>query len=98
MKKYNYKRAKEIVSKEKENGAIAARLYMSGDYFWTAGEIWNNDDGFVVDLDDEELTIGGINGSTWATPMLEVEFDGYTQNYSCHDDGESDPGSRPLWI
>lgn len=98
MKKYDYQKAKEIIEREKDEGAIEASLYMSGDYFWTAGEVWNKDEGYIKNLDDEELTIGGINGSSWATPMLEVDFGEYTKNFECHDGGDSDWRKKPLWV
>ena len=61
---------------------------MHEDWFWTAGAIFEDGE-YQVDLDNKDLTIGGIDGSYWATPVLQVEYkDGTTKIYHCHDNGE----------
>ena len=97
MKNYDYNKAKTLIKQEEKNGAKSAVLYMSEDYFWTGVEIWNNEEGYQEDLDDPELTIAGIRGSRWATPMIEFDFEDYKKTFECHDNGKSD-GVKPLWV
>lgn len=86
MKKYNFERAKQLI--EKHPDAVSASLGMHEDWFWTAEEIWNKESGFVI----TDGPIGGINGSSWATPTLQLRFeDGTDKMIPCHDAGESDP-------
>lgn len=96
MRNYDYKKAKEIIYDNQSKGLERASLYMSEDYYWTASEVWNDKEGYKVNLDDEELTLGGLRGSTWATPMLELEFEDHTRNYPCHDGGEIDYSTKPI--
>lgn len=70
--KYDYKKAKMLIEKEKKN-IKEALLGMREDWFWTA-EIVFEDDKYVIDLEQKNLTIAGIDGSFWATPVLEITY------------------------
>lgn len=75
MKNYAFKKAKTFIENHRETISEVS-LGMNEDWFWTAETIFQ-DNAFAVDLDDPELKIGGINGSSWATPTMEVTyFDG----------------------
>ena len=88
--KYDYKKAKLFIENNKNN-IKAAALGMLEDWFSTA-EIIFKDDKFIVDLDDENLKIAGINGNFWATPILAVNYkDGTGKLYCCCNDGEQEP-------
>lgn len=67
MSDYDYKKAKQIVNDNQDADSIA--LGMREDISWTASTIWEREKGFLVDLDDPNLTIAGISGSNWATPV-----------------------------
>ena len=85
--KYDFKKAKQFIEQNKEN-IKEASLGMHEDWFWTAKTIFE-DGKYLVNLDDKDLTIGGISGSYWATPALQVEYKGgEIKTYHCHDDGE----------
>lgn len=70
MSDYNFKKAKKIIEKYKKQ-IVSADYGMSQDWFWTAQEIWNKKDGFLIDL-DTVTKIGGISGSVWDTPELKL--------------------------
>lgn len=85
--KYDFKKAKLFIEQNKEN-IKEASLGMHEDWFWTAETIFEDGE-YKVNLDDKDLTIGGISGSYWATPVMQVEYkDGTIKTYYCHDDGE----------
>lgn len=80
MRFYDFAKAKELALRliEKED-VTSISLGMSRDWFWTADEIWNRTDGFLIDLGTVER-IGGIDGSFWDTPVLKAEYaDGHTE-------------------
>lgn len=68
MRLYDYKKAKQFIEQNKEN-IKRVLLGMHEDWFWTSETIFENGE-YLADLDDENLKIGGIPGSTWATPVL----------------------------
>ena len=85
MKYYNFKKATELIEKNIDN-LKSASLGMHEDWCWTATTVWG-DGKFIKDFPCE---IGGITGSYWATPTLELEFkDGSNKMIECHDNGES---------
>lgn len=85
--KYDYKKAKQFIEQNKENIKCAS-LGMHEDWWWTAETIFKDGE-YKVNLDDKDLKIGCIDGSYWATPVLEVEYkDETTKIYHCHDNGE----------
>lgn len=81
MANYDYKLAKKIIDNAKELNT--ASMGMHEDWFWTAEEVWTADEGYKTDL-TKEPEIGGITGSYWATPVLELEFkDGSSRTIKC---------------
>lgn len=71
MKNYNFTLAKMITLTS--SGLERAELGFHEDWFWTAEEIWNDKKGFI-DSVFEEKKIAGINGSFWATPVIQLTF------------------------
>lgn len=75
MNKYDFKKAKEIllnIPKNKLSQLVEASIGMSEDWFFTAQTVWEKGE-FIIDLDEVEK-ICGIDGSSWATPILRLEF------------------------
>ncbi len=95
MKKYDYKKAQDLIEENKDHISSAA-LGMRDDWFWTADTVWSGGE-YKKDL-KAQPEIGGIKSSTWATPCLQLEFkDGSERFYDCFiDDGiNTDDGWRP---
>lgn len=87
MKKYNFQKAKSIIEQNKELLQSAA-LGMHEDWFWTAIDVFEDGE-FTTDL-DTATEIAGLDGSSWATPVLQLNFkDGTEKMLPCHDLGES---------
>lgn len=94
MKKYDFKKAIQIIEENKDS-IQAASLGMHEDWFWTAEPIFGDGE-FTKQFEDDSV-IGGINSSNWATPTLELEFkDGSSKMISCFV-GESDR-EKPEWF
>lgn len=86
MKKYDFAKASELIEAEKESLAEAV-LGMHEDWFWTAETIWENGK-YAVNL-ATVTEIGGISGSSWATPVIKLEYnDGKERFLECYK-GES---------
>ena len=80
-KKYDFVKAKMIIDKQKDLIESAA-LGMQEDWFWTAEDIFEEGD-FTQDLTLTQ-TIGGIESSTWATPVLRIQYvDGTEKVFEC---------------
>ena len=78
MKEYDFDKAKAIIEKNKEN-VKSASLGINEDWFWTAETIWENGE-----YKNNKTTIGGIGGSSWATPTLQLLFkDGSEKMIEC---------------
>ncbi len=77
MKYYDYKKAKSIIEENKSKGLVEASLGMKEDWYWTAEVIWDNDK-YITEL-KEDIKIAGINGSNWATPVLELFYSDETK-------------------
>jgi hypothetical protein len=77
MKYYDYKKAKFIIKENKKNGLVEASLGMKEDWYWTGETIWSNNK-YITKL-KEDRKIAGINGSNWATPVLELFFENETK-------------------
>jgi len=61
------------------------------DWFWTAESAYE-DSRIILDFDDKDLLIGGIDGSIWATPTMLITYkDGRTEYKDCFV-GESTSG------
>ncbi|CQR51438.1 hypothetical protein [Paenibacillus riograndensis] len=92
MKAYDFQKAKLLIEQDREQIQEAA-LGMYEDWFWTAEEVFNDQEGFVRDLETVEL-IGGINESSWATPCLRITYrDGNESCIGCFKDDGS-PSER----
>lgn len=88
MKIYDYAKAKRLIEEAGEK-LQSASLGMHEDWFWTADEIWA-DGTYKMELSDD-VEIGGIKGSSWATPTLQLYFkDGSDLMKPCYT-GESLP-------
>lgn len=94
--KYDYLLAKKTIQKYSDL-LEEASLGMAEDWFWTAGTVYA-DGTFVINLEEKELKIAGIDSSPWATPTLSLLFkDGSEKLLPCHT-GESDICKRPEWL
>lgn len=94
MKNYNFNKAKQLIAENLEN-LESASLGMHEDWFWTAETVWENGE-YKNELNDE-TTIGGIGGSSWATPTLQLLFkDGSEKMIECSE-GETD-NDKPSFL
>lgn len=73
MKRYDFKRAQEIIEVEKLNGLVSATLGMFEDWNWTADEVWNKEYFYTEDFFAQN--IAGISGSGWATPYMSLIYE-----------------------
>lgn len=61
----------------------SVEIGMIEDWSYTSMEIWNKEEGFLIDPVDG-TTIHGIDGSLWAHPMMIIYFnDGSITNAEC---------------
>lgn len=96
MKNYDFKKAKKLI-KENESNLESASLGMHEDWAWTADTVWENGE-YKAKL-GPKTTIGGISGSYWATPTLQLIFkDGTDKMIPCHNNGESKPRKYDLGL
>lgn len=83
MKYYDYNKAKELIKEYKKLGLVTAELGMKEDWYWTAETIW--EEGKYTKRLNDKTNIGGINRSTWATPILKLETkDNSIINKNCY--------------
>lgn len=95
MAKYDFKSAKQYIEIHRDQ-IESASMGMHEDWFWTAQTVFENDE-FRLDLDEDGLKLGGIDGSYWATPTLEIKFkDGREERKDCFT-GDVD-GQKPEWF
>ena len=81
MRMYDFKKAKKIIEKNKDN-LIRAALGMHEDWFWTSKTVWEN--GKYEHKLEDGYEIAGIRGSVWATPVLNLIFkDGLNKMIEC---------------
>lgn len=93
MKKYDYKKAIEIINKTE--GLVKASLCMHEDWKWTAETVWEKCE-WVKNLETKP-EIAGIDGSTWATPVLFLFFkNGKKKVIECFIGETSE--SRPIFM
>jgi hypothetical protein len=91
MKSYDFQKAKLLIEQERDQ-IQEASLGMYEDWFWTAEEVFNDQEGFVRDLETVD-SIAGISGSSWATPCLRITYrDGNESCIGCFKDGGSSDG------
>lgn len=94
MRKYDYKKAIEIIEAEKQN-LVNVYLGMYEDWFYTADEVWANNK-YKKNL-EKEPEIGGIRCSYWATPTIKLIFANDEEKMiECYI-GEQD-GEKPVWL
>lgn len=92
MKYYNPKLIKQFIDEHKDTVATVS-VGMEEDWFWTAETIFEDGE-TSTDLSGDSLRVAGITGSTWATPVMRVEFkDGTEQVIPCYEDDlrQADP-------
>ena len=77
MKYYDYKKAKSIIKENKSKGLVEASLGIKEDWYWTGETIWI--DGKYTNKLKEDTKIAGINGSSWATPIIELFYSDETK-------------------
>lgn len=77
-KMYDYKKAIKIM---KKNGAEKAKLGMLEDWRWTADEVTIPE---LEKMKNGVSKIMGIEGSCWATPVLEIDNDGKVKSFDCY--------------
>lgn len=95
MAKYDFKSAKKYIQMHSDL-IDSATLGIHEDWFWTAQTVFE-DGRFLIDLDEKDLKIGGISGSDWGTPTLEIELkDGTEARKDCFI-GEIG-GQKPSWF
>ena len=88
MKNYSAKFIKEYIEKNKDL-IDYVECGMREDWSWTAETIFEDNE-YTQELARDPISIAGISGSTWATPIMKVSFkDGRTEIVNCYeDDGE----------
>ena len=82
MKVYNYKKAKELIEKYKDQDLKHVYLGMKEDWSWTSETIWSNNK-YLVKL-KKDTRIAGIKSSYWATPVIELEFGDHLLTTDCY--------------
>lgn len=90
MKNYNVAFIKNYIEEHKVE-IETVTCGMREDWSWTAETVFENGEfSSNYDWSKEHISVAGISGSTWATPVMEVEFkDGRTEIVDCYeDDGE----------
>lgn len=83
MKNYDFTLAKKIIETFTATTEVeSASMGMHEDWFWTADTVWTTEgytDTFKTGL------IGGIDGSTWATPVIQLTLvSGETHTFNCY--------------
>lgn len=89
MKLYSTKIIREFIETHKEK-IETVKCGMREDWRWTADTIYSNGD-YQIDVSGSSVRIAGIQGSQWATPIMEVTYkDGRREILDCYtDDGET---------
>lgn len=89
MKYYSTNIIREFIEAHKEN-IETVECGMREDWSWTADTIYSNGE-YQIDVSGSSVRIAGINGSYWATPIMEVTYkDGRREILDCYtDDNET---------
>lgn len=95
MKKYDFKSIMKYIQAHSDYISEVS-IGMREDWFWTAETIYE-DGKFTVELDKEDIKIGGITGSSWATPSMNIVFKDGADIYKDAFVGESDC-QKPEWF
>lgn len=91
MKKYDAKLIRDFVDANKIR-IKTVHLGMKEDWMWTNKLLYDADNGgYQFDLDDGDVTVAGVIGSYWATPVMAVCFtDGEAEVLLCYSDDEEE--------
>lgn len=92
-KLYDFKKAKQLIDKEKSvinQDLVSAYMGMKEDWSWTAEPVWTAEEGYLINF-EERNWIGGIDGSSWATPVIIFFSSDESQKmYECWTNGEQE--------
>lgn len=70
---YDGKGAKFYIEKYKDQ--LKCAFYgMHQDWFCTAELIWDHENGYIEEMENDPPKLAGIDGSNWATPKLRLDF------------------------
>lgn len=100
-KLYDFKKAKMLIDREKDiinQELVSVYMGMQEDWYWTATPVWEQEAGYLIDF-DEKNWLAGIDGSAWATPVIEFCYsDDKTKKIDCWIDGEQERDPQILEI
>lgn len=88
MKFYDVKLIKEFIEKKKDN-IKCVECGMLEDWSWTAETIFEDGkytEEFINNIDNESnrVALAGIDGSSWATPIMNIEYkEGQDEKVEC---------------
>lgn len=83
MKYYDAKLIKGFIEKNKDD-IDCVSCGMKEDWSWTAVEVFKNGE-ILFDLGTKTIILAGIDGSYWATPVMEVVYkNGETHIIPCY--------------
>ena len=74
MKYYSTEKIRDFVAKS-EKPIKSISVGMKEDWEWTDVEIYRKGK-FIADIKGKRIKVAGIEGSTWATPVMRVEYVG----------------------
>ena len=95
MKKYDFQKAKKYIEENKDN-ILSVAMGMHEDWFWTADIVFAEGE-YKASLAGGDL-IAGIDGSCWATPVMEVIFkDGAEKIINCYTGESTEEGPPGLF-
>lgn len=99
MKKYSTNFIKNYIEEHKLD-IDYVECGMQEDWLWTCETVYKKGE-FVdgYDWQSKHLSVNGISGSSWATPVMRVNFkDGNTEIIECYvDDGAHENLSQIAW-
>lgn len=83
MKYYNTQLIREFIESHK-NDIDTVECGMREDWSWTAETVFSNGN-YDIEMSGASVTIAGIDGSYWATPVMEVTYkDGRREIVNCY--------------
>lgn len=87
MKKYSTNAIKKYIEEHRRD-IDYVDCGMREDWSWTAEIVFENDKfSENYDWDNDNISVAGISGSTWATPVMNVHFkDGNAEIVDCYID------------
>lgn len=95
MADYDYKNIKRFIQMHSDL-IDHVELGMAEDWAWTLKTVYENGR-FLLNL-DEKPPIAGIQGSSWATPVMDVSYKDGCQETKNAFVGEVTPENRPIWF